>query len=61
MAPSGPENININILDIWIKPLEALLLTRVNYSSYILLPALKALKLIRNKPKRIGPHLDNKI
>ena len=61
MAPSGPENININILDIWIKPPEALLLTRVNYSSYILLLILKVLKLIRNKPKRISLYLDNKI
>jgi hypothetical protein len=53
--------MNINILDIWIKPLEALLLTRVNRSSYILSLILKALKLIRNKPKYIGLYLDNKI
>ena len=61
MAPSGPENININILDIWIKPLEALLPIRVNHFNHILLLILKALKLIRNKPKRISPYLDNKI
>jgi hypothetical protein len=61
MAPSGPENTNINALDTRIKPPEALLPTRVNHSSYILPPILKALKLIRNEPKRIGPHLDNEI
>ena len=53
--------MNINILNIWIKPLEALLSTRVNYSSHILPLILKALKLIRDKPKRIGPYLDNEI
>jgi hypothetical protein len=53
--------MNINILDIWIKPLEALLLTRVNRSSHILLPILKVLKLIRDEPKRIGPYLDDEI
>jgi hypothetical protein len=61
MAPSSPENMNINILNIRIKPLEALLPTRVNRSSYILPLILKALKSIRDKPKRIGPHPDNKI
>jgi hypothetical protein len=61
MAPSGPENMNINALDIRIKPPEALLPTRVNHSSYILLPILKVLKLIRNEPKRIGPYLDDEI
>ena len=53
--------MNINILDIRIKPLEALLLTRVNYSSYILSLILKALKLIRDEPKRISLYLNNKI
>ena len=53
--------MNINILNIWIKSLEALLSIRVNYSNYILLFILKVLKLIRNKPKYISPYLDNKI
>jgi hypothetical protein len=53
--------MNINILDIWIKSPEALLPARINYSNYILLFILKVLKLIRNKPKRIGPYLDNEI
>jgi hypothetical protein len=53
--------MNINTLDIWIKPPEALLPTRVNRSNYILPLILKALKLIRNEPKRIGPYLDNEI
>ena len=59
--PSNPKNMNINILNIWIKPLEALLPIRVNRFNYILLLILKALKLIRNKPKRTGLYLDNKI
>ena len=53
--------MNINILNTWIKPPEALLPTRVNYSSYIFPFILKALKLIRNKPKHISLYLDNKI
>ena len=61
MALSGPENTNINILKARIKPLEALLPIKVNSSSYILLLILKALKLIRDKPKYISPYLNNKI
>jgi hypothetical protein len=53
--------MNINALDIRIKLLEALLPARVNHSSHIFPPILKALKLIRDKPKRIGPHLDDEI
>jgi hypothetical protein len=53
--------MNINILNTRIKPLEALLLTRVNHSSHILSLILKALKLIRNEPKHISPYPDNKI
>jgi hypothetical protein len=53
--------MTINILNTRIKPLEALLPIRVNYSSYILSLILKVLKLIRNKPKHISPYLDNKI
>jgi hypothetical protein len=61
MAPSSPENTNINTLDTRIKPPEALLPARVNRSSHILLPALKASKSIRNEPKRTGPHPDDEI
>ena len=53
--------MNINALDARIKPPEALLPARVNRSSHILPPALKALKLIRDEPKRTGPHLDDEI